>query len=364
MHSRAMCAPGCEVDADGRMRDQSPQVHPGVDVHGAPECPALPGRGDSVADEDDLRGGKGGAQPGHRRGRIGRDPRTIGEDELIAREPEPVMPVQLRQRVHRHVHIDPRGWIVLARLDQMHPPPRGQVRVVRQGREEEHRLRVPARQQGRHLRRQLIDHDRRLTERRWSGQRRSPVVSIPSRSKAPSGSEEPAAPGTRTETGAQRDAAPAIERMTKASSDRRSSQWQPTMTAAAGSVTSGPGLRCRQALEVQHLRSQPRHFLAEGISEVRAHRVVRGDAVGEKIALGCDGIGGFRQCMQEAAIRSAGNSSSPGAERPSGRGPPACPDAPERRHGVSAADVFQRRGGICGLAQRAGSASDPSATAS
>ena len=71
------------------------------------------------------------------------------------------------------------------------------------------------------------------SEESSSGHSGASAAPMPTSSKAPSGSHRPGVPGTRTETGPQRVAAPAMERIAKASSAARSCQWRLTTTTPA-----------------------------------------------------------------------------------------------------------------------------------
>ena len=130
-------------------------------------------------------------------------PRAVAQDELVAREPEPVVPVLLGQPVDRHVHADrrrrrpssPRRGATAATpasypstSPEMANTVRGLVRVRCSAMTGVSSSTMTAESAG-----------------NSSGQRSSPSSPMPWRSKAPSGWRPPGGPGTRT-TGPQRDA--------------------------------------------------------------------------------------------------------------------------------------------------------------
>ena len=98
----------CQVDGHAGMGQQAPQVGPREHRDHAPQDASSPDGSRGIFDDHDLQGGKPGREPGHHGGRrvdVGcTDP--VREDEDVAGEPEPIVPVRRREGIDRHVQAD------------------------------------------------------------------------------------------------------------------------------------------------------------------------------------------------------------------------------------------------------------------
>jgi hypothetical protein len=65
---------------------------------------------------------------------------------------------------------------------------------------------------------------------------------------------------------------------------------------------------------VQDLRSQPCDLLSERSSHICGDGLLHGQPVAQEIAVGRDGFRGIREGEEQAAVRSSGDPTEPGAD--------------------------------------------------